>query len=111
MAKRKVQVESASGNVFTDLGYGDAKERTLKVEFAVEVNRLLRSRGLTQAAAARLLGIRQPHVSDLVRYRLERFSVERLMAFLVELGQDVEIRIRSRPARGSRAAVRVLHSA
>jgi predicted XRE-type DNA-binding protein len=108
MAKRKARVETGSGNVFTDLGYADAKERTLKVELAVEVNRLLRSRGLTQAAAAKLLGILQPHVSDLVRYRLERFSVERLMAFLVELGQDVEIRIRARSGRGSRAAVKVL---
>jgi hypothetical protein len=40
MAKRKVRVELGSGNVFTDLGYADAKERTLKVELAVEVNRL-----------------------------------------------------------------------
>ena len=109
MAKRKVQVESGSGNVFADLGYADAKERTLKVQLAVEVNRLLRSRGLTQAAAAKLLGILQPHVSDLVRYRLERFSVERLMVFLLGLGRDVEIRIRPRPARRARPAVRVLH--
>ena len=111
MAKRKIRVEAGSGNVFRDLGYADAEERTLKVQLAVEVNRLLGSRGLTQDAAARLLGIRQPHVSDLARYRLDRFSAERLMAFLVELGQEVEIRIRARPARGTRAAVRVLHGA
>jgi predicted XRE-type DNA-binding protein len=109
MARRKARVEAGSGNVFTDLGYADAKERTLKVQLAVEVNRLLRSRGLTQAAAAKLLGILQPHVSDLVRYRLDRFSAERLMAFLVALGQDVEIRIRARPSRSARRAVRVLH--
>jgi predicted XRE-type DNA-binding protein len=111
MAKRKIRVEAGSGNVFRDLGYADAEERTLKVQLAVEVNRLLGSRGLTQDAAAKLLGIRQPHVSDLARYRLDRFSAERLMAFLVGLGQEVEIRIRARPARGSRAAVRVLHGA
>ena len=108
MAAKRRRIEAGSGNVFADLGYADAKERTLKVELAMEVNRLLRERRLTQAVAAKVLGIRQPHVSDLVRYRLERFSVERLMAFIVGLGRDVEIRIRPRPARHARAAVRVL---
>jgi predicted XRE-type DNA-binding protein len=102
-------IDTGSGNVFVDLGYANAKERTLKVELAMEVNRLLRERGLLQAAAAKVLGIRQPHVSDLVRYRLERFSVERLMAFIAGLGRDVEIRIRPRRGRSARAAVRVMH--
>ena len=97
--------------MFADLGYADARERTLKVELAMEVNRLLRERRLTQAASASLLGILQPHVSDLVRYRLERYSVERLMEFLVRLGRDVEIRVRPRSGRASRPAVRVLHGA
>lgn len=109
MAGKKIGVEAGSGNVFVDLGYADAKERTLKVELAMGVNRLLRERGLTQAAAAKVLGTQQPHISDLVRYRLERFSVERLMAFIARLGRDVEIRIRLRRGRGARAAVRVLH--
>lgn len=109
MAAKKIGVETGSGNVFVDLGYADAKERTLKVELAMEVNRLLRERRLTQAAAASLLGILQPHVSDLVRYRLERYSVERLMGFLVRLGRDVEIRVRPRTGRRARSAVRVLH--
>ena len=111
MAKRKFEIESATGNVFADLGYADAGERTLKVELALEVNRLLKERKLTQARAAELLGIAQPHVSDLVRYRLNRFSVERLMQFLTQLGKDVEIRIATRSARRSRPGVRVLHVA
>ena len=109
MAKKRIEVESGSGNVFADLGYPDAKERRLKVELAMEVNRILQNRELTQAQAARTLGILQPHVSDLVRYRLNRFSVERLMQFLTHLGKDVEIRIAERPARRARAGVRILH--
>lgn len=111
MSKRKTEIEAGTGNVFADLGYTDAKERTLKVELALEVNRLLKERKLTQARAAELLGIVQPHVSDLVRYRLNRFSVERLMQFLTQLGQDVEIRIAKRSARGPRRGVRVIHAA
>ena len=76
MAKRRNEIEVGTGNVFADLGYADAKERTLKVELALEVNRVLKERKLTQAQAANLLGIVQPHVSDLVRYRLNRFSAE-----------------------------------
>jgi len=111
MAKRRIEIEAGSGNVFADLGYADAKERTLKVELALEVNRILKQSKLTQAQAAELLGVVQPHVSDLVRYRLNRFSVERLMQFLVQLGKDVEIRIAKRSVRRSRPGVRILHIA
>jgi predicted XRE-type DNA-binding protein len=111
MAKRRIEIEAGSGNVFADLGYADAKERTLKVELALEVNRILKQSKLTQAQAAELLGVVQPHVSDLVRYRLNRFSVERLMRFLVQFGKDVEIRIAKRSVRRSRPGVRLLHIA
>jgi len=107
MAARKKAIEAGSGNVFEDLGFADAKERTLKVQFAMEVNRLLKGRSVTQAAAAATLGILQPHVSDLARYRLDRFSAERLLGFLVALGRDVEIRIGPRAGRGTRPAVRI----
>jgi len=111
MAKRRIEIEAGTGNVFADLGYADAKERTLKVELALEVNRILKQSKFTQAQAAELLGVVQPHVSDLVRYRLNRFSVERLMQFLVQLGKDVEIRIAKRSVRRSRPGVRILHIA
>lgn len=106
MAKRPPKVEAGSGNVFADLGYADAKERSLKVELALEVNRVIEERGLSQDQAARLLAIRQPHVSDLVHYRLNRFSAERLMDFLVRLGKEVRIQISPRRS-GRRASVHV----
>jgi predicted XRE-type DNA-binding protein len=111
MAKRRTEIDPGTGNVFADLGYADAKERTLKVRLALEVNRVLRERKLTQAQAGELLDIVQPHVSDLARYRLNRFSVERLMEFLTRLGKDVEIRIAERPGRRSRREIRVSHRA
>ena len=111
MAKKRTEIDVGTGNVFAYLGYADAKERTLKVKLALEVNRVLKERKLAQAQAADLLGIVQPHVSDLVRYRLNRFSVERLMEFLTRLGKDVEIRIAERPARRQQAGVRVLYVA
>ncbi len=112
MAKKRIEVEVGSGNVFADLGYPDSKERQLKVELAVAVNRALDQHRYTQAQAAKRLGILQPHVSDLTRYRLNRFSVERLMQFLTRLGKDVAIHISPRSARRTRrtaSSVRVLH--
>jgi len=111
MARKRTRVQAGTGDVFSDLGYADAKERRLKVRLALEVNHVFEQRGLTQAQTAKILGLRQPHVSDLVRYRLNRFSVERLMEFLTLLGKDVVIRITARPARRSPTPVRVHHIA
>ena len=52
MAKKRIEVQAGSGNVFADLGYADAKERRLKVELALAVNRALTHRGFTQAGLA-----------------------------------------------------------
>jgi predicted XRE-type DNA-binding protein len=108
MAKRrskKMEVEVGSGNVFADLGFPDAAELDIKVRLAVEIVRLINARRLSQVTAATLLKINQPKVSALKNYKLDGFSVERLMTFLLALGQDVEIRIRSRGS--SRTAGRI----
>lgn len=105
-ASKQIPIEASSGNVFEDLGLPDAAELDTKVRLAVEINRLIAAQRLTQVTAAARLEVSQPKISALKNYRLEGFSVERLMSFLLALGQDVEIRIT--PRRGSRAAGRVV---
>lgn len=102
MARRTKRVDAGSGDVFVDLGFPDAAERGLRLRLAVLANDLLAERGLTQKAAAALLGIAQPHVSELAHYKLRRFSSERLLHFLTLLSRDIEIRIHpsGRRARG-----------
>ena len=95
-AESKGEVVPSSGNVFADLGFSDAGERQTKVRLALAINDVLKRRGLSQGKAAELLGVNQPKVSALSKYRLEGFSVERLMRFLTALNQDVEIVIRNR---------------
>ena len=95
--KHSEKIVRSSGNVFADLGFRDAGERQTKVRLAVAINEVLHRRGLSQEKSAELLGINQPKVSALSKYRLEGFSVERLMRFLTALNQDVEIVIRNRP--------------
>lgn len=88
------EIIHGSDNVFADLGMPDAVERQTKTRLAMSINDLLKARKLRQVAAAEILGIPQPKISALVRYRLDGFSVERLMSFLTALDQDVEILIR-----------------
>jgi predicted XRE-type DNA-binding protein len=95
--KSNGKVVRSSGNVFADLGFADAGERQTKVRLAMAMNDVLQRRGFSQGKAAEMLGINQPKVSALSKYRLEGFSVERLMRFLTSLNQDVEIIIRNRP--------------
>ena len=98
MAKTKAEkIVRGTGNVFADLGFPDAEERQTKLRLAVELNRVIDERGVTQSAAAELLGVNQPKVSALANYKLDGFSVERLMELLTLLDRDVEIVVRKKP--------------
>lgn len=98
-------ITRGTGNVFADLGYPDAEERQTKLRLAHAINDVISRRRLTQTAAAERFGVNQPKVSALANYKLDGFSVERLMTFLTALDQDVEIVIRKKPR--SRAAGRI----
>ena len=106
MAKTTKNVIASSGNVFADLGLPAAEEKRTKVQLVVALNQIIQERRLPQAAAARALGVNQPKVSALTNYRLDGFSVERLMNFLNALGRDVEIVIR-RPRSRKSAGIHV----
>ncbi len=93
--KAKIRVKEGSGNVFADLGFANPEREELKARFTLQIYRLIKARGLTQAQAGEVLGIKQPHVSSLMRGQSGAFSVERLMDFLAALGQDVQITVRS----------------
>ena len=108
MAKRRGEsatITRGSMNVFEDLGYPDAAERQAKLRLAYALNQAVEARQLSQADAAKVLGVTQPKVSALRHYKLAGFSVERLMNLLTALGQDVEIVIRKKPR--SRKAARI----
>jgi predicted XRE-type DNA-binding protein len=98
-------ITRGSDNVFADLGYPDAEERQTKLRLAHAINGVIARHRLDQAAAAEKLGVNQPKVSALANYKLDGFSVERLMTFLTALDQDVEIVIKNKPR--SRTAGRI----
>lgn len=99
-------IERGSGNVFADLGHPGAETHLLKAELVSRIDALVRQRDITQAEAARILGLAQPDVSRLLRGDFRDDSLERLFRLLTALGRDSDIVIRpSRPAEGARLRI------
>jgi predicted XRE-type DNA-binding protein len=94
--RKTLERDSSTGNVFADLDLPDADEHLVKAGLVVKIDRVVRQRKLTQAAAAQLMGIDQPKVSAMLGGQFRGYSVERLMRFLVALGHDVEIVVKPR---------------
>lgn len=90
----KANAKLGSGNVFADLGLPNPEQELLKAQLTLQIYRIVKARKLTQAQAGQVLGIKQPHVSALMRNRAGNFSVGRLFEFLTALGQDVRITVK-----------------
>jgi predicted XRE-type DNA-binding protein len=88
----------SSGNVFRDLGFGpeESEHLRLRSELMIRLTKLIESRGLTQARAAKLFGVSQPRVSDVVRGKIDLFSIDTLVDMLAHAGVRVNLTVRSR---------------
>ena len=100
------RVTDGSGNVFADLGLPNPEQELLKAQLTLQIYSILKESGMKQAEMAKVLGVRQPQVSLLMRNRAGNFSVGRLMEFLTALRRDVEITLR--PTRREHGAVSVI---
>jgi len=85
----------SSGNVFADLGFNAEEAANLKLrsQLMIEVDKALIEQKLTQQAAAKALGISQPRVSDLLRGKADKFTIDSLVNILTRLGHEVTMRI------------------
>lgn len=86
----KITFEKSSGNVFEDLGLPDTEELFLRATLGFKVFQIIEDRKLIQAEAAKILGVKQPEISQLKKGKFNHYSVERLMTFLNRLDLDVE---------------------
>jgi predicted XRE-type DNA-binding protein len=102
-----IPVTRGSGNVYADLGFANPAEELAKAQLASLLDEAIRERGLTQLAAAALMGVDQPKVSHILHGRLGGFSTQRLMEFLTALGRDVEIVVRPAPRSRKRGRLHV----
>jgi predicted XRE-type DNA-binding protein len=87
------KIKRSSGDVFRDLGFSPAESAHLRLrsQLMIELSRVVRSRRLTQAQAAKMFGVSQPRVSDLMRGEIDRFSVDTLVEMLGSAGLQVDL--------------------
>jgi len=87
------RIRHSSGNVFRDLGFSrdEAENLKMRTDLMIQLSKLIQARRLTQAEAADLFGVTQPRVSDLVRGKIDRFSIDTLVAMLGHAGVRVQI--------------------
>ena len=87
------KIRRSSDNVFRDLGFLAEEATNLKVrsDLMIRLTKLIEARGFTQAQAAVLLGVTQPRISDLVRGKIDRFSIDTLIAMFGHAGVRVQI--------------------
>ena len=95
-------IQQSSGNVFSDLGFAPEEALNLKVrsDLMIEISKMIEEKGLTQTAAAKLLRVTQPRISDLVHGKTDRFSVDSLIEMLGHAGVHVSFKVSA----GSEAA-------
>ena len=89
-----IRIRKGSGNVFEDVGFpkAEAAHLLIRTDLMIKIERTLRERGLTQAKAAKLMKVSQPRISDLVRGRVDLFSIDSLVEMLARLGISVTVR-------------------
>ncbi len=96
----KLKITPSTGNVFRDLGFSheEAEHLLVRADLMIQTQKLLASRGLKQKAAAKVLGVTQPRVSDLLRGRIDLFSTDALIDMVARLGARVRLTVKARPA-------------
>ena len=88
-----VKIRRSSGNVFRDLGFSkpEAENFKIRTDLMIRLSKVIEGRRLTQAQAATLFGVTQPRISDLVRGKIDRFSIDTLVAMLGHAGIRIQI--------------------
>ena len=91
------RITRGSGNVFTDLGFAPAKAANLQLrsDLMIALRKRLTMFGTTQAEWAAVLDVSQPRISDLLRAKIDRFSVDTLIAYLGKTGAAVRVSVRT----------------
>ena len=91
-----LKITKGSGNVFRDLGFpeGEAQNLLLRTDLMIKIEQLIKKSGLIQSEAAKVLGITQPRINDLLKDRIEKFSLDALVNIVARAGMEVKMTIR-----------------
>src|SRR5471030_506735 len=98
-SKNRKWYEAGSDNIFRDLGHDDpdAANLLLRSDMLMEIASIIDERGLSQAEAAKILGEKQPRISELVTGRINKFKIDILVKYLNRLGKKVTLLLEDAP--------------
>lgn len=106
-----IDIEQGSGNVYADLGSESADEMLVKAQLAAKIGEIIKSRKLSQQEAAKLLGMTQPKLSNLLRGKFRGISEAKMLDCLARLGRDVKIVVGPAKRRATAGRVAVVFAA
>ena len=92
-----IEMYESSGNIFKDLACEDAENLRVRSSLMIQVKQYVKQKSLTQKAAAELLGITQPRMSDLMRGKIDLFSIDTLINMLARAGLHISVEVYSIP--------------
>lgn len=94
-AVKKAKIVASSGNVFADLGFesAEAQVMAMRTDLMITLEKAIKAQGMTQTAAARVLGVSQARVSDLMHHRADKFSLDMLVMFSAKLGKPARLEL------------------
>lgn len=108
--QKEIKVTASSSNVYADTGHPNPEEALAKAELAILISSVIKRKKLTQKQAAELIGVDQPKVSAIIRGQLSGFTIDRLFRFLMALGMNIIIEIKSHTSRKNPVNIQVIHS-
>lgn len=90
----KKSIEASSGNIFIDLGYSkdEAAILQMRADLMADLRKYIKTKKLTQLEAARIFGVSQSRVSDLMTGKWEKFSLEMLITLVTKAGMHVKLK-------------------
>ena len=91
-----LKITKGSGNVFRDMGFpeGEAQNLLLRTDLMIKIEQLIKKSGLIQSEAAKVLGITQPRINDLLKGRIEKFSLDALVNMVARAGMEIKMTVK-----------------
>ena len=88
-----IDIRESTGDVFQDLGFtsGDCEKLRIKTKLMSTIEAYIAEKSLTQAQAADLMGVSRPRISDVVRGKIDKFTIDALVDMLTRAGFQVDI--------------------
>jgi predicted XRE-type DNA-binding protein len=98
--KQNFDVEHSSGNVFKDIGYSDAEATNLlaRAELMLKIRDIIAENNWSQREAAKILGVGQPRIAEIISFNTKYFSVDLLLKYLARLGTEVSFNFKKSKA-------------